>query len=122
MEDFKSYISELRKELNQYVNLRMELMQLTIYEKSAKVVAAFASSMVMAFLGFFLMLFVFLALANWMGEILSSLAAGYGIVAGFYLIMLLIFMAVRKKYFEKPIIDKMIDVLMEDDDETKTKS
>ena len=122
MDDFKSYISELRKELNQYVNLRMELMQLTIYEKSAKVVAAFASSMVMAFLGFFLMLFVFLALANWFGEILGSLAVGYGIVAGFYLIMLLIFMAVRKKYFEQPIVDKMIDVLMEDDDETKTKS
>lgn len=122
MDDFKSYISELRKELNQYVNLRMELMQLTIYEKSAKVVAAFASSMVMAFLGFFLMLFIFLALANWFGEILGSLAVGYGIVAGFYLIMLLIFMAIRKKYFEQPIVDKMIDVLMEDDDEAKTKS
>lgn len=117
MEDFKSYITEMRKELHEYVNLRIEVLKLTIYEKSAKVTAAMASALVIAFLVLFLLLFVFLAASNWFGQMLDNTAAGYGLVALFYLVLLFIFLMVRKKYFEQPIIDKMIDVLIEDDDE-----
>ena len=107
----------MRKELHEYVNLRIEVLKLTIYEKSAKVTAAMASALVIAFLVLFLLLFVFLAASNWFGQMLDNTAAGYGLVALFYLVLLFIFLMVRKKYFEQPIIDKMIDVLIEDDDE-----
>lgn len=122
MDDLKSQLNELRTETTAYVNVRLEVLKLTIYEKSAKLTSAFASSMVMAFVGFFFILFVFLAAANWIGEMMNSLAAGYGIVALFYLVLLLVFMALRKNYFEKPIIDKVIEVLMEDENETESKS
>lgn len=60
-------------------------------------------------LGFFLLialLFLSVALAIYLGDILESIALGYLIVGGAYLILMFVLSLFLKKYLEKTILRK----------------
>jgi len=112
----KSIFSELKDELVTYVELRSELTKLSAFEIIAKSFASLISVMTLIIFAFFFLFFLFLSLGFYFGKELNSLAQGFGLVAFFYLILLLIFLLIRKKRIEKPIMNKIIERLTDSND------
>ena len=68
---------ELKKDLSAYVELKLELLKLNTYERTGKVIAVLSYGVILLFLAFFAILFIFLALGFFLGDLFGS--AGFGI-------------------------------------------
>jgi len=81
--------------LTGYIETRIELMKYEVKEDMAKAIAKVSILLLVALLFTFFLLFVSVALAHKIGESLGSFA-GFGLVAGFYLLLLLVIIALRE--------------------------
>ena len=75
--------AELKEDISTYVELRLELLKLNTYERVAKTMAVFSYGIVLVLLAFFAILFLFLALGFFLGELLGSMALLFGITMFF---------------------------------------
>ena len=95
--------------LKGYLDTRLDLVRLEVQEK---VKAAFVSTMhgvAMAAIGLFFFLFLNLFIGLLLNETLDSSYWGFGILAGFYLVLLIIFLVgIDKKIFQG-VADKTLD-------------
>lgn len=71
---------ELKKDLSAYVELKLELLKLNTYERTGKVIAVLSYGVILLFLAFFAILFIFLALGFFLGDLFGSAGAGFGVV------------------------------------------
>ena len=85
----------LLNNLTGYIETRIELMKYEVKEDMAKAIAKVSILLLVALLFTFFLLFVSVALAHKIGESLGSFA-GFGLVAGFYLLLLLVIIALRE--------------------------
>lgn len=116
MEDKKDdFIRDLKEELSSYIRLRIELFRISSYEKIAKVSASLITGLLITILAMFFSVFGSVVAGLYFSRISGSPIAGFGIVAGFYLLLLVIVLAFRKSLFEKLLINKMIEILFENE-------
>jgi hypothetical protein len=108
-----SVFSDLKDELVDYVEIRSELTKLSVFEIISKASASLVSAMALVIFAFFFLFFLFLSLGFYFGKLLNSLYQGFGIIALFYLLLMLIYLMIRKKHIEKPLINKIIESLTE---------
>lgn len=113
MSEQPSYFEELKQLVSDYVDARIELLKINVYEKIAKVIAILFSSIVIVLLFFFLVLFLSISGGFYFGTLLNNNAMGFLLVFGIYLLILVLVMAFRKNLLEKYIIDKVINTLFE---------
>lgn len=111
----ETIFGKLKDDLTAYVKLRLELLKLSTYERVGELTATLAYGVVLLFLAFFSVLFIFIALGFFLGELLDSTAAGFGIVAGIYILCFGIILLVRDKLRVK-ILNVVIGALMAHDD------
>ena len=71
------------------------------------------SSLVVLFLGVFVLLFSGIALGIWLGEVLDSPALGYLLVAGIYLLIIIILVLLRKRIVFPMIRNLIINKIYE---------
>lgn len=81
--------------LTGYIETRIELMKYEVKEDMAKAIAKISILLLLALLFTFFILFSSVAIAVKIGESMGSFA-GFGFVAGFYLLMLLVIIALRE--------------------------
>lgn len=112
----KSIFSDLKDELVEYVELRSELTKLSTFEIISKAGVSLVSAMALVIFAFFFLFFLFLSLGFYFGKLLNSLYQGFGIIAFFYLLLFIIYLIIRKKYIEKPLMNKIIESLTENDE------
>lgn len=110
----KTFLTELKEQLIEYVEIRQALTKLTIYEKVSLITAALSWTLVLLFLASFTFLFLFIALGLFLGTVLNSSALGFALVAGFYLVLIAIGVILRKK-IQRFIVTKMIILLTQND-------
>ncbi len=106
--DFKDLLVEVKEDLEDYLNKRIDLVKLHLVEELAHAISGLALKAGILFLFFFGFLFVSLAFAFFIGELLNSAALGFLIIAAFYFLIALIFYLFRKKLIEKPVIQALI--------------
>ncbi len=95
--DSRDIFRELKEDVSTYVELKLELLKLSTYERSGHLIAVLSYSLILLFLAFFAILFVFLALGFFMGDVFGSIGAGFAFVAVLYLLLIgLIAMNKRK--------------------------
>jgi lipopolysaccharide export LptBFGC system permease protein LptF len=116
-ESFGSFAKELKKDISEYVDLKVEHTKLLAYEKIAKLISASTSYLLIGLFSFFAFLFLSFTVAFYLGNITGSTAMGFGIVTIIYLVILLAILIFRKKYFENGMTNKIIGVLMEEDND-----
>ncbi len=94
--------------IKEYVNLRIDLAVLSIAEKTSQLFANLVTDSIVII--FFLMAFLFgsIGLCLYLSDVLGNSYSGFLIVAGFYLLVSLIFYAIKDKYLEKPIINRVL--------------
>lgn len=101
-------LNEAIDDVKEYINLRMQLIQLNVTEKVSIGLAGMIAGGIA--LLFFTLCFVFgsFALSYMIGNLLSSTAAGFGIMAGFYLLLGIIMLKVGKGRLRITLINSFI--------------
>ena len=108
---------ELKKDLSAYVELKLELLKLNTYERTGKVIAVLSYGVILLFLAFFAILFIFLALGFFLGDLFSSVGSGFGVVAVLYLLLIGI-IVMNKDRISNKVLNVVISALTTNDDKT----
>ena len=108
--------TELKEDISTYARLKLRLLKLMAIERTAIVLAVLSHSLILLLLSFFTVLFLFVALGCYLGELLDSPALGFLIVGGFYLLFTLIVWGM-KHGIRIGIMNMVIEALQANDDE-----
>lgn len=117
--DSGKIFSELKKDVTAYMESKLELLKLSTYERTGKVISVLSYGLILLFLGFFAILFIFMAVGFFLGEWLGSSGAGLGIVALLYLLLIGIILLTKDRIRTK-IINEVIAALSANDDKNET--
>jgi hypothetical protein len=111
MEDFKTKAGNLTDSISDYVQTNYRLAVINAADKATTIAAGTMASLVVLFLGTFVLLFASLALGIWLGDLLDSRALGLLLVAVLYTLIILIVVSMRKKIVFPMIRDSLIKKL-----------
>src|SRR3954452_5882632 len=92
----------------QYISDRIALIKLQSIEKISTLAASIATGVTLALLGLFFLIFLSITLGFLFASWLDSNTAGFGIVAGIYLLLIIIIVVAGKKIFGNLITKKII--------------
>lgn len=90
-------IEEIKLELLSYMNRRIRLFKLDAFEKLSISASSLGYGLIILAIVAVILFFVLIGMAFFIGEFFNSLAAGFGIMALFSLLVLLIVVLCRKK-------------------------
>ena len=112
-------IDSIIENLTGLIEARLALAKLEIKEEVAKVGARIIAGVVFAFLAVMIVIFFSMALSTYLNTILESRWAGYGLVTGFYFIVLVLLIVFKVHIaLQQKIEDVLIDnTETEDSDE-----
>ena len=109
-ENLTDEIGEVKDDLEEYVNAKLDLAKLHAAENISRFFSGMIIKMGIFYLLFFVLLFVSIAVAFWLNNIFSDKGIGFLIIAGFYLLCALIFFLLKKILVEKPIIKSFVQL------------
>lgn len=120
-ESITSEIDELKKELEEYLQIRVDLVKLHIAGELSRFFSSFMTKTVLLYLFFFVFMFFSLAAALLLGSWLNSYALGFSIMGGVFLLAALIFWLLRKQLIERHVVHRFIELMFPkfDDDDSK---
>lgn len=116
MEDIKTKAGNLTDSITDYIESSYKLALLNAADKATGIAASTMASIVVAFLGIFVILFAGIALGIWLGQLLNNEALGYLLVAALFTLIILIVVAMRKRIVFPLIRNKLINKLYEPND------
>ncbi len=94
--NFNTLFADIKKDLTAYITLKLEILKLDIYEKSSVFSSLLLYGLILILVVFFSVLFLFLALGLYIGQILNSFGTGMALVAVLYIIAFAILLWKRK--------------------------
>ena len=115
MNEEANYFQETRKKLKQYVQQRILLMRLQATQKITRIVAVFLTVLVVIVTALFLLIFASITAGYWLADLTGSLTTGFGIVALFYLVVLLFVIFFLRKILQNFFINKFISLINKKD-------
>lgn len=121
--DSGKIFSELKSNILTYVELKLELLKLSTYERSGQLIATLSYGLILMFMAFFAILFIFLALGFVLSDVLGSMGAGFAVVAVLYILLIGLIVANKNRICNK-VLNVVIAALISNDekeDATDTK-
>ena len=104
-------LMQLKADFQKLIELKYNLFKLNTYESISRVVAIIIVSFLIGVVAFALILFFFLFLAYFLGDLLHSVVWGFGIVTLFYFVLGILVVAFRKK-IQLSVMNAVIRVIM----------
>lgn len=83
--------TDLKKDISTFTGLKFRLLKLMAIERAAGVLSVFSHSLILLLFAFFTILFLFVALGFYLGDLLGSIALGFLIIGGIYLVLTVVF-------------------------------
>jgi hypothetical protein len=117
MEELKSKAGDLTESITEYIQSSYKLTLLNAADKATSLAASTLASVAIVFLGIFVLFFGGIALAIWLGNLLDDAALGYLLVAGLFLLVIIVIVALKKKIVFPVIRDNLINKLYEPNDQ-----
>ncbi|UKJ07878.1 phage holin family protein [Solitalea lacus] len=108
MNEQKEQLETLLENIKDYITLRARIASLTIAENTANLLATLITNGIVILFILLFCIFGSVALALWIGKELQNHALGFVIVAGIYLILVLIFILIKDKYLKKPLTNTVV--------------
>lgn len=113
-------IDSIIENLTGLIETRLELAKIELKEELAKIAARVIAMVVFSFLAVMIIIFFSIWLATFLNSVLASMWAGYAIVTGFYLLILILLIVFRvhiilQEKIEAALIENVESE--EDDDE-----
>ena len=118
MESEDNFFTESRKALEQYLQDRLLLLKLQGTDKLARLVAMLFTVLVMAILGALIIMFLSIMAGYYFADMTGSLYKGFGILAGFYVLLLIVLILLRRRY-ERKIINRVISIFFDNANDDK---
>lgn len=109
--DIVDISSESKELLQRYIQNRMDAYKLDIAEHVAKVNTFLLIAFFFTFIGSIVLLFLSFAGAWQLGAILNSLPLGFVIMAGVWILILMILFGFKKNMIELPMLRWMIGIM-----------
>ena len=97
--DLSDLFAALKAEIKEWVEVRVKLLQLQVYEKTAVAGSFLIYGIIVINVLFFAFLFAFLALGFLIGKWINSVAGGFAIISFFYLLILFLLFIFHKSIF-----------------------
>lgn len=104
---FKTAFSNFKTSARDILDTYYKLGIATATKKGADAAAAGVTGILLAFLAMLAFLFGFIGLAFWIGSLVGSAAGGFGIVAGFFALLLVLVISLKSKVIY-PMIRNMV--------------
>ncbi len=118
MEEKKpGFFEDTQDLLEEYISNRLQLIKMQTSEKSAKLVSLVFAGLVIALLAFFILLFISIMAGYYFSELTHSQFYGFGIVAAFYIVLLVLVLYLRKRFLDKYISDLVVRIFFESSDD-----
>jgi hypothetical protein len=114
-------INDLKKDVLEYIEVKLDLIRLHTAENLSRIFSNVATIAVIGYLLFFIILFISFAAGFYIGSLLDSNELGFLCIAGFYTLLLILFLAFRKQIVERPVIKAIVRLFFPkfEDDEKK---
>lgn len=113
MEEFKTSAQSLKDHVGEYVSTYMQLTKAKVTQSASTAAGGAAIGIAALVLGIFFLIFAFCGVAFWLGSVFDSRAAGFFAVAGFFLLLIILIFALRKKvivpFIRNTIISKVYE-------------
>jgi len=109
--------SDLTEDIRRYINLRIDLVKLTLTEKLARMASFFLITLVFFILFMFFILFLSLAFVFWWGDEIGPVYMGALIITAVYALAGFIIYLFRNQLFLNPLVSQITRILMEEKDE-----
>jgi hypothetical protein len=106
---------EMRDDVGKFIKSTLELGKLEAFEKLSLGSSAFLYGLIVAGAGTIALLFVLVSAGIYLGELLGSLWMGFGIVAAFTLLVVIILLLVRKP-IQRSFTNSIVRFLLKQDD------
>lgn len=107
MGELKDKAEELTDHIGDYLDTFYKLSVLNATGKATGIISAGITSIVVMLFIMFAMLFAFMGVGWWLGEQLHNMLAGFGIVSGFYVLLIILILIFRKSLLF-PIIRNLL--------------
>lgn len=99
MKELKSKAETLTEHVTQYIETYAALSMLKATDKAAGIASTSLTAITVFILAFFFLLFGGIGLGYWLGQQLDNMLAGFGIVAGFFALLIILTLALKKTVF-----------------------
>ena len=109
MNEEANYFKDTKKKIKQYIDQRILLLRLQATKKISNITAGFVTAVAIVIIALLLIIFASFTAGYWLAEITGSFAAGFGIVALFYLIIFLFVIFFLRKILRNFFINKFIE-------------
>jgi hypothetical protein len=97
----------------EYGKTTLELIKLKTIDKSSDVVSTMVSWLIVILFAIMFFTLLNIALALWLGGLLGYSWYGFFTVAGFYGLLMLVFLIFRKKLIKKPVNNSIVKQLLD---------
>jgi hypothetical protein len=101
-------IRNIKKDLEEYIEVKFDLLRLQTAENISRILSRSASKVIVVCLMCIILLFLSFAAGFLFASLLNSNGLGFLCVAGFYGLILAIFMVFRKQIIQRPIIKAIV--------------
>lgn len=105
-------IGELFSELKHYLKLQKEYVQLDVIEKTVRIGSALILGVVVAILTLLVLFYLSFATVHWIEPYVGT-GWAFAIVSGFFLVVLLLAILLRKPLIERPLVRFLSETLMD---------
>jgi tetrahydromethanopterin S-methyltransferase subunit F len=112
MQEQANAVEDLLSKTTDYLETRVELLELKAIGKTALVTSSFVSGLVIGILLSLVLIFIHLGIAIWLGAISGQLYYGFFIVAAFYILIAALIYFFRKQLLETPVKNAIIKNLV----------
>jgi len=101
-------INDIKKDVLEFIEVKLDLIRLHTAENLSRIFSNVAIIAVAGYLLFLTVIFLSFAAGFFIGSRLNSNELGFLCVAGFYFLLLILFLVARKQIVERPVIRAMV--------------
>lgn len=99
-------INDLKENIRAFTHSSAEYYKLNLYKNLTKGIISLITVLLIGFFGLFGLIFLSIAIAVLLSNLLDSPSAGFFIVAGFYILLVVLMFVVGKDYIKKKVLIK----------------
>lgn len=92
------------EQIKEYIETRISLIKYKVIDQATGIVASIIAYTILAILGLFILVFLSITLALFLGHIIGSYWAGFGCVTLLFIILAALVLVFKAKYIEAPLI------------------
>jgi hypothetical protein len=108
MGETKTRINNLSGNIRDYIETRIDIIKLEAADTGSSAVSSLASFLLIGIIGLVMLIILSVGLSIGIGYLLENQAAGFLIMAGVYLVTMIILYSNRENWIRKPLINSII--------------